>query len=76
MTTKFSKVMAYAIISPISQALWAAAWQNSGHYFPVFSPNTGKRRPEKTPYLDTFHARAWADAQKITLLLVKTSFIH
>ena len=24
-------------------------------YFPVFSPNTGKYGPEKTPYLDTFH---------------------
>ena len=22
----------------------------------VFSPNAGKYRPEKTPYLDTFHA--------------------
>ena len=22
----------------------------------MFSPNTGKYRPEKTPYLDTFHA--------------------
>ena len=28
----------------------------SGSYFPVFSPNTGKYRPEKTPYLVTFHA--------------------
>ena len=28
----------------------------SGPYFPVFSPNTGKYRLEKTPYLDTFHA--------------------
>ena len=24
--------------------------------FDSFSPNTGKYRPEKTPYLDTFHA--------------------
>ena len=24
--------------------------------FSVFSPNTGKYGPEKTPYLDTFHA--------------------
>ena len=24
--------------------------------FPVFSPKTGKYGPEKTPYLDTFHA--------------------
>ena len=29
-----------------------------GPYFPVFSPNTGKYGPEKTPYLDTFHAVA------------------
>ena len=30
----------------------------SGPYFPVFSPNTGKYGPEKTPYLDTFHTVA------------------
>ena len=28
----------------------------SGPYFPVFALNTGKYGPEKTPYLDTFHA--------------------
>ena len=28
----------------------------SGPYFPAFSPNTGKYGPEKTSYLDTFHA--------------------
>ena len=28
----------------------------SGPYFPVFSPNTGKYGPEKTPCLDIFHA--------------------
>ena len=28
----------------------------SGAYFSVFSPNAGKYGPEKTPYLDTFHA--------------------
>ena len=28
----------------------------SGLYFPVFRPNIGKYGPEKTPYLDTFHA--------------------
>ena len=27
----------------------------SGPYFPVFSPNTGKKGPEITPHLDTFH---------------------
>ena len=26
----------------------------SGPYFPVFTPNTGKYWPEKTPYLDIF----------------------
>ena len=29
---------------------------NSDPYFPIFSPNTEKYRPKKTPYLDTFHA--------------------
>ena len=33
-------------------------------YFPVFGLNTGKHGPEKSPYLDTFHAvffvRNWA----------------
>ena len=28
----------------------------SSPYFTVFSPNTGKYRPEINPYLDTFHA--------------------
>ena len=27
----------------------------SGTHLPVFSPNTGKCRPEITPYLDNFH---------------------
>ena len=27
----------------------------AGPYFSVFSSNTGKYGPEKTPYLDTFH---------------------
>ena len=27
----------------------------SGPYFPVFSPNTRKYGPKKTPYLDTFY---------------------
>ena len=29
---------------------------NSGPYFRVFNPNTGKYGPEITPYVDTFHA--------------------
>ena len=28
----------------------------SGPYFPAFGLNRGKYGPEKTPYLDTFHA--------------------
>ena len=28
----------------------------SSPYFPVFSPNTEKYGPDKTPYLDNFHA--------------------
>ena len=28
----------------------------SGPYFPSFGLNTGRYGPEKTPYLDTFHA--------------------
>ena len=28
----------------------------SGLYFPVFGLTTGKYGPEKSPYLDTFHA--------------------
>ena len=28
----------------------------SSPYFPVFGLNTGKYGPEKTPYLDSFHA--------------------
>ena len=31
----------------------------SGPYFPVFNPNTGKYGPEKTSYLDNFHAVVW-----------------
>ena len=31
-------------------------WSFSGPYFLVFCANTGKYEPEKTPYLDTFHA--------------------
>ena len=30
-------------------------WSFSGPYFPIFSANTGKYRPGKTPYSDTFH---------------------
>ena len=32
----------------------------SGPYFRVFGLNTGKYRPEITPYLGTFHAVLWS----------------
>ena len=31
----------------------------------LFSPNTGKYRPEKTPYLDTFHVMRTTEAMKL-----------
>ena len=31
----------------------------SGPYFPVFRLNTGKYGPEKTPYMETFHAMSY-----------------
>ena len=41
----------------------------SGRYFPVFSPNAGKYGPEKTLYLDTFHAMTgfWMHFWKILI---------
>ena len=38
----------------------------SGLYFPVFELNTGKCGPEKTPYLDTFHAVSYSFHIQIT----------
>ena len=48
----------------------------SGPYFPVFSPNTGKYRPEITPYVDTFHAvKVSGDSPEILhKLCVSTKF--
>ena len=46
----------------IKKGIMITAWKVSKHgvisgpYIPVFSPNTGKNRPEVPPYLDTFHA--------------------
>ena len=42
--------------------LFYAAWKVSKYgvfsspYIPIFGLNTAKNRPEKTPYMDTFHA--------------------
>ena len=43
----------------------------SGLYFPSFSPNTGKYRPEITPYLDTFHAVVLGVIAKTLILYTK-----
>ena len=40
----------------------------SGPYFPIFSPNTGKCGPEKTPYLDIFHTVLSDRAECIIIL--------
>ena len=42
----------------------------------VFSPNTGKYEPEKSPYLDTFHAvSCGGNAARIrTTVIGKTNF--
>ena len=37
----------------------------SGPYFLVFSPNTGKYGPEKTPYLETFLAHSAIFTKKV-----------
>ena len=50
------------LMSKVGQNSTATPWNVSkcgvisGPYFPVFGLNTGKYRPERTPYLDTFHA--------------------
>ena len=43
---------------PLSLSLWSVFHYGVfyGPYFLVLSPNTGKYRPEKTPYFDTFSA--------------------
>ena len=43
-----------------------------GPYFPVFSPNTGKKGPEKTPYLGTFHAKS----PKLLFSLIYNVHVH
>ena len=42
----------------------------SDPYFPVFSPNTGKYGPEKTPYLDTFHTVFSIKILLITVIII------
>ena len=46
------------LVSYVMNTAWKVSKYEvfSGPYFPVFSPNSGKHRPEKNPYLDTFDA--------------------
>ena len=51
----------------------------SGPYFPVFSPNTGKCGPVKTPYLDTFHVvtlNSERENVKWNLLIVTIKYLE
>ena len=48
-------------------------WSFSRPSFPVFGLNTGKHGPEKTPYLNTFHAvifQTYKDNHKVNLLKI------
>ena len=57
--TKFDVSTAWKVskYGGFSGPYFAAFGLNTERYelSPVFSPNTGKYGPEKTPYLDTFH---------------------
>ena len=51
------RVNSYEVKIPINTAWKVSKYGvSSGPYFPVFALNTEKYGPEKTPYLDTFHA--------------------
>ena len=58
----FSPIRAYLNCVKIVQMrsfFWSVfylGWLRNLRRFPVFSRNTGKYVPEKTPYLDSFHA--------------------
>ena len=45
--------LAFSMVDPIQVSRYEVF---SGPYFPVFGLNTGKHGPEKTQYLDKFHA--------------------
>ena len=49
-------ILLAAIIFPDTVSKVSKYGVFSGPYFAVFSQNTGKYGPEKTPYLDAFHA--------------------
>ena len=54
----FSKSAVCVVWGPCSHTAWNVSKYEvfSTPYFPVFGLHTGKYGPEKTPYLDTFHA--------------------
>ena len=37
-------------------SVFSCIWTEYGDWISIFSPNTGKYGPEKTPPLDSFHA--------------------
>ena len=73
-TIRFTASFQY---SPLISLQHITAWKVSkygvfsGPYFPLFGLNTGKYGPEKTPYLDTFHAVYGVKKRKIGLKWVK-----
>ena len=49
-------------LKPVTTNIHCVKFSRNTSYLSVFSPNVGKYRPEKTPYLDTFHAvRVFSD---------------
>ena len=53
----------FFLLPTLSYSEWK---RRDNPYFSVFSPNAGKYVPEKTPYLDTFHAVSPIQDGKIT----------
>ena len=50
---KQTKIPSFFLVCIFSHSDWIL---RDAEYISVFSPNTGKYGPEKTSYLDTFHA--------------------
>ena len=49
-------------------------WIRRDQYLSVFSLNAGKYGPEKTPYLDTFHAVPWKGNVSLVQIAQVTGF--
>ena len=56
--------------------LWSLimGWIRRDQYLSVFSLNAGKYGPEKTPYLDTFHAVPWKGNVSLVQIAQVTGF--